>query len=261
MRKILTDQAVRVICILTGSASALLFLCELGLHYSGIGPLSGLFLSICLMLYGWKRTEIQNILTQDQKRGGKGGTMIQFLLGGIAVCAAVITGVMIFGRPGLPDHETTVIIPGCGVNDDGTVSLIVRGRIDAALPYLQSHPDAKVIASGGIMDASLLTEAESIRNDLLEHGIAEDRIYVEKWSSTTEENFRNSAQVIEEAKLSRNAVIASDGFHLYRCGHYARTFGLTPSALSARTPWALLPGYYLREMAVIVKMWIQEGMS
>jgi uncharacterized SAM-binding protein YcdF (DUF218 family) len=129
------------------------------------------------------------------------------------------------------------------------------------LPYLKEHPEAVIIASGGIKDKELPTEAESIKNDLIEHGIAQDRIYVEGRSATTDENFANSAEIIREHDLSRNVLISSDGFHLYRCGKLAEKYGLVPASVSARTPWALLPGSWIREVSVILHAWMNRGFS
>ena len=239
-----------------------IFLCELGLHYSGTGPCTGLLVSVLCILYGLYEPELMN-QAEKWKNSGKKGVlnMIKVILILILSVFIGISGLILFGKPKKPENETTVIIPGCGVDHDGTVSRMIRGRIDAVLPYLYDHPDAKIIASGGIQDKELPTEAESIRNDLIEHGISPERIYVEGCSSTTDENFANSAKIIAEHDLSRNVLISSDGFHLYRCGKLAEKYGLTPSSVSARTPWAVLPGYWIREVFVILYTWMNRGFS
>lgn len=147
----------------------------------------------------------------------------------------------------------TVVVPGCQVAD-GRPSVMLQRRIDAAYAYLAAHPEAPCVCSGGMDDAEDITEADCIFATLTAMGIDPSRLYRETASTSTAENFRFSAAVIAENALPRQVVIATDGFHQYRCAAYARRSGLTAWAAPCPTPWYLAPGYWCREMAGILAM-------
>ena len=87
-------------------------------------------------------------------------------------------------------------------------------------------------------------------------GIDPARLYREDQSTSTAENMAFSAAVIAENRLPRQVVIATDGFHQYRCAAYAKQNGLAAWAASCPSPWYLGPGYWCREMAGILAMWL-----
>lgn len=172
-----------------------------------------------------------------------------------AVCAAglaVILGLLVWMFSAAANRsapaESTVIVLGCQVR--GTEpSLTLQRRIDAAADYLQTHPQAQCIASGGQNDDEEISEAQCIRTALIAAGIDPARIRTEDQSTSTEENLRFSAQQLRAAGLSESVVIASDNFHQLRAAIWARRCGLRPYAAGCRTVWFLAPGYWARELA------------
>lgn len=175
---------------------------------------------------------------------------------GIAL-AAVLTALMISAAAqSAGEGDATVIVLGCQVYD-GKPSVMLQNRIDAAYDYLTAHPQAPCICTGGMDDREDMTEADCTANTLGSMGIAPERLYREDRSGSTAENLANSAVIIAENGLPDRVVIATDAFHQYRGAWYARQNGLTPSAASCASPWYLAPGYWCREMAAIVAMWLR----
>lgn len=170
-----------------------------------------------------------------------------------AVLAAVMAAAALHTPPA--DEPCTVIVAGCQVYD-GRPSVMLQRRIDAAYGYLAAHPEASCVCSGGMDDAETVTEADCIAHTLAAMGIDPARLYREDQSTSTAENMAFSAAVIAENRLPRQVVIATDGFHQYRCAAYARQNGLTPWAAACPSPWYLGPGYWCREMAGILAMWL-----
>ncbi len=171
--------------------------------------------------------------------------------------AAVLAVLMAAAALRVPpaDEPCTVIVAGCQVYD-GRPSVMLRRRIDAAYGYLAAHPEAACVCSGGMDDAETVTEADCIADTLTAMGIDPRRLYREDKSTSTAENMAFSAAVIAENRLPRQVVIATDGFHQYRCAAYAKQNGLAPWAASCPSPWYLGPGYWCREMAGILAMWL-----
>lgn len=179
-----------------------------------------------------------------------------------AVCVLLILAVLIMAIPFCmmvsasmnqpQENGAPLIVLGCQVR--GTEpSLMLAARCKAALGYLNAHPDAVCIASGGQGGGEMISEAEAIKTYLVSHGIEPERILCEPDSENTFENIRNSAALLAENGLPTDVVIASDGFHQYRAQLFCRQFGLNASACSCRTLWVLAPGYWAREILAVWK--------
>ena len=236
----------RSLLLVFGITAEIFFLCNIGMQYLNIGSVTGAL--VALLLIGiavrpdWLKTTAGKIL-----RG--------FLIV-ISALAVVTTGFMVFGIPKTtPAEDSTVVILGSGVDEDGTPSLVCRMRVDAALPYLQEHPDADIITSGGVTSPDQISEAESMKRYLLEKGISAERIHTQSQSSNTEENLRFTGKLIRENQLSPNIVLVTSNFHSYRSSLYAKRNQLEVSSICAPTPWWVLPTCWIREMYAILYAW------
>ena len=63
----------------------------------------------------------------------------------------------------------------------------------------------------------------------------------------------NAKAIIGKNNLSRNVVIATDGFHLFRSKLLASRRGLSPYGLPAKTDWRLKLELYVRELTGLPK--------
>lgn len=149
--------------------------------------------------------------------------------------------------------DSVVIVLGAQVKNSRP-TLILSGRIHAAADYLTAHPDAVCIASGGQGSDEDISEAQCIRDTLVnEYNISPGRIYLEDTSVSTTENLENSAGIIAKMNLSRNVVLVTDGFHMFRAKFLTSREGLTPYACPARTDKRLVFYLYVRELFGIPK--------
>lgn len=156
-----------------------------------------------------------------------------------------------WGNP--PPPGCTVVVLGCqAVN--GRPSVMLQRRLDAALVYLRENPDSPVICTGGIDDnGELYSEAQVMSVYLQKNGIAPERIYREDASTNTLENIGNARTLFDQNQLPLTVAVATDGFHQLRGQLYAEHYGLTAYGLPCRTPWGLLPGYWVREWMGLAK--------
>ncbi len=174
------------------------------------------------------------------------------ILAGIClVTAAVLSFLMINASLKKPDGETTLIILGCEVQKERP-SLMLERRLQRGLEYLEEHPQTPAVLSGGQGSDEDISEAEAMYRWLTAHGIDESRLYKEDRSTSTAENMRYSAAVIRDAGLPVQTVVVTDGFHLYRAEGMAAQNGLEPYGLAARTPWWLVPTFWVREWFAII---------
>ena len=90
--------------------------------------------------------------------------------GAVAWCAYLST--LIFSAvENTPPDSATVIVLGCLVSPNGEPSLSLENRIQKAAEYLQAHPAAMCIVSGGQGSVEPVSEASVMARELEELGI------------------------------------------------------------------------------------------
>ncbi len=157
--------------------------------------------------------------------------------------AAIIRCMKGRGEPG----GQVLIVLGTTVNGTDPTPML-KQRLDAAVAYLNTYPDAICIVTGGKGDAENLSEAACMFNYLTAAGIAADRITMEDRATTTVENLQNVRSMLDTNQVD----ILSSDFHLYRAGLIAKDAGFTPTLLPAKTePLSLLAPWFLREVFVL----------
>lgn len=151
-----------------------------------------------------------------------------------------------------------VIVLGCGIFPDGSLTLTLMKRLNAAIDYLEDHPDAQCIVSGGQGGNEPTTEAYAMKNYLVEQGIDADRIIEEGSSTSTRENLLYSYDIIQQHNGGNKVAIATSDFHIFRTKMLARRYGMEPVGLPSNTTWYIWINCYLREFFAVVKSFILD---
>ena len=78
-----------------------------------------------------------------------------------------------------------LIILGCGIRKDGTLTPILKGRVDAAIrfereQFADTGRHAKLVPSGGQGSDEVISESEAMKRYLLEQGYPEEQIRQER---------------------------------------------------------------------------------
>lgn len=207
-------------------------------------------------------------------------TLFWLCIAGFLTVEAVVFSA---GRKAPAEDGEYVIVLGAQVRGE-MPTLVLGARIRAAAEYLKGHPQAIAVASGGKGSGENISEAEAIRRGLVRLGIAEERILLEDRSTSTAENLRFSAEVIQQyergkdgAKLavaaastdgadesaenrdpirfvSKNVVLVTNDFHVFRAVKLAKNLGYTDvTGLGATEFFAVTIQYYVREFFAITK--------
>jgi uncharacterized SAM-binding protein YcdF (DUF218 family) len=170
------------------------------------------------------------------------------LLAVILLAIAVPAGLILsaFSGQGEPGGEILIVL---GTTVNGTEpSPMLRQRLDAAVQYLNTYPDAKCIVTGGKGDENNLSEAQCMFNYLTAAGIAPDRVQMEDRATSTVENLKYVRSMLDTNEVD----ILSSDFHLYRSGLIAKDAGFSASLIPAKTqPLSLLVPWFLREIFVL----------
>ena len=179
----------------------------------------------------------------------------------------------------LPRRRTYdyIIIHGAGLNGPRPTPLLA-GRINKALElWGKQHQHGKFIVSGGQGADEVVSEAQAMRDYLLEKGVPLDAILMEDKSTTTWENLKYSIGVINDDRTTvasaasadasassgssaastigadfTTAVVTSD-FHVFRCAEYAHNLGLKADGIGSHTKGWYWPTAFIREFIAITK--------
>ena len=170
--------------------------------------------------------------------------LLAVILLAIVIPAGLIIGSM--GGRGEPGGEVLIVL---GTTVNGTEpSPMLKQRLDAAVEYLNTYPDAICIVTGGKGDAENLSEAQCMYNYLTAAGIDAARITMEDRATTTVENLRNVRTMLDTNEVD----ILSSDFHLYRAGLIAKDAGFIPTLIPAKTePLSLLAPWFFREIVAL----------
>ena len=157
-----------------------------------------------------------------------------------------------------------IIIHGAGLDGPRPTPLLA-GRIDKALElWNKQHQHGKFVVSGGQGADEIVSEAQAMRDYLLEKGVSADAILMEDKSTTTWENLRYSLAVIRADRTSAaaddapadseftTAVVTSD-FHVFRCAEYAHNLGIKADGIGSHTKGWYWPTAFIREFIAITK--------
>ena len=149
-----------------------------------------------------------------------------------------------------------IVIHGAGLLGGKRISRLLASRIDKAIEvYELCGRRAKLIPSGGRGSDEDISEAEAIRNYLLEKGIPAADILIEDRSTTTMENLRYSRELIEagDSKRPYRCVFVTSNYHVLRTAVYARKAGLSGECVGAPTRMYYWISAFLREYAAILE--------
>ena len=170
-----------------------------------------------------------------------------------------------------------IIIHGAGLDGPRPTPLLA-GRIDKALElWNKQHQHGKFVVSGGQGADEVVSEAQAMRDYLLEKDVPLDAILMEDKSTTTWENLKYSIGIINNDWTAAAGTISADAsafssssaastisadfttavvtsdFHVFRCAEYAHNLGLKADGIGSHTKGWYWPTAFIREFIAITK--------
>lgn len=158
------------------------------------------------------------------------------------------------------DHKIdTILVLGAKVKANKKPSHIMQERLEAARLLAQKNPQASIIVSGAKRTDEPISEAASMKNYLVGHGIARERIIAETKAQNTAENIYYSKKYF----CGKTVVVTSD-FHLYRALYLAKRQGLKlmgqATVTSVDVPLAYV-SYYSHEVFGLMDAFVFGSIS
>ena len=150
-----------------------------------------------------------------------------------------------------------ILILGCKFRRDGTLTPLLRGRVDRAIDFWKAQrastgKEAVLMPSGGQGPDEPIAEAEAMRRYLVAQGIPEERIALEDQSRNTFQNMQFSRALIEKEASGAKVVYATTNYHVFRSGVWANLAGLPCEGMGSRTKWWYWPNAFMRECVGLI---------
>ena len=158
-------------------------------------------------------------------------------------------------------NKDFIIINGCQIRKDGTLTPLLQGRVDRAIWFAKMQKERVgrpivFVPSGGKGTDEMLSEAEAMKRYLISQGIEEKDILAETKSTTTEENFKYSHELIRKYHGSDffNLAFSTTNYHVFRSGMLAHELGIRIEGIGSKTKRYYWINAFVREyIATIVK--------
>ena len=145
-----------------------------------------------------------------------------------------------------------VIILGSRINKDGTLTPLLKGRVDRAIyfgkkQYENTKKQVIYVPSGGKGNDEVITEALAIKNYLLEKGIDKKNIIIENRATNTRENMRFSKEKISKINDKARISFSTTNYHVFRSGVIAYSEGMECEGMGSKTKWYFYTNALIRE--------------
>lgn len=167
----------------------------------------------------------------------------------------------------LPEFDKDfIVILGCRIRPDGTLYPMIRARVDRAMEFAKMQEEATgkkaiFLPSGGKGSDECMAEAEGMAKYLRQNGIDDERIVLEKQSTTTWENMVMSKKIVEHLKPGAIAAFSTNNYHVFRSGMLAQQAGWNIDGMGSHTKWYFWPNAFAREILGLLatKVWVHLG--
>lgn len=222
----------------------------------GLGSLIVYIFTIVISIVSFLHSLVDSVVAKSKLK-----VLWYTAIAGFLIVISLFSFLFVAGHVTRPTGEEEVaIVLGAGLMGDRPNSVLAK-RLQKCADYAAKHPDMIIVTSGGQGSDEIVPEALAMKNYLVELGIAEDRIYMEDKSTTTEENFRFSLNVMKDLGYGENTgvVIITNDFHCFRSEKYALQEGYTNvRTLPAPTPIGIWLPNYIREIMAVGKYIIKK---
>lgn len=127
-----------------------------------------------------------------------------------------------------------IIVCGYPTNEDGTLSTILKSRIDKAIELYHQHQSSYIIVSGGAIH-NQYSESRAMAEYAIKHGVPQANILIEDQAKSTYHNMMYS-QIIMIQNHFQNCYIVTNSWHVMKAEYYAKKFDLNYCVVKANKP-------------------------
>ena len=147
-------------------------------------------------------------------------------------------------------NKDYIIILGCMINKDGSLTPLLKGRCDRAIEFRnkeleETGKDIIFVTSGGQGSDEIISEAKAMKDYLMKQGIKEENILVDDKSTNTYENIKFSSKLIKIK--DNNTMFSTTNYHVFRTGLIGTKQGLILDGIGSKTKTYFWINAFIRE--------------
>ena len=148
--------------------------------------------------------------------------------------------------------KDAIIILGCKIREDGTLTNLLKSRVDRAIEFSKMQKEATgkeiiFVPSGGKGNDEVISEAQAMKNYLIEQGIKEELILIEDKSKNTYENIKFSNMIINNKIENAKIAFSTTNYHVFRAGTIATKQNIFMEGIGAKTKMYYWVNAFIRE--------------
>ncbi len=172
----------------------------------------------------------------------------------VSYLECILLGTIIMGIKAskrVPSYDKDyIIILGCMIKKNGTLTKLLKGRVDRAIIFRNTQlektgKDLIFIPSGGQGKNEIMSEALAMKKYLVEKGIKSRNIIIEDKSTSTEENLKNSYKLIKKKKSK--VAFSTTSYHVFRAGIIATELKYDIEGMGSKTKTYFAINAFIRE--------------
>ena len=190
-------------------------------------------------------------VTMTRNTVGLAFTYVECILLGTIIC-----GLRAAKHVPAPDRDYILIL-GCCFRKDGTLTPLLKARVDKALDFWRMQKEktgkaAFIIPSGGQGRNESMPEAKAMSNYIAGTDIPSEYVLPEDQSVNTFQNMQFSKDIIDGKNPDSSAAkvcYVTTNYHVLRSGILANKVKLAAEGLGAKTKWWFWPNAFVRECA------------
>ena len=190
-------------------------------------------------------------ITMIRNTVGLAFTYVECILLGTIIC-----GLRAAKHVPAPDRDYILIL-GCCFRKDGTLTPLLKARVDKALDFWRMQKEktgkaASIIPSGGQGRNETMPEAKAMSNYIAGTDIPAAYVLPEDQSVNTFQNMQFSKDIIDGKNPDSSAAkvcYVTTNYHVLRSGILANKVRLSAEGLGAKTKWWFWPNAFVRECA------------
>ena len=188
-------------------------------------------------------------VTMTRNTVGLAFTYVECILLGTIIC-----GLRAAKHVPVPDRDYILIL-GCCFRKDGTLTPLLKARVDKALDFWRMQKEktgkaAFIIPSGGQGRNESMPEAKAMSNYIAGTDIPSEYVLPEDQSVNTFQNMQFSKDIIDGKNPDSSAAkvcYVTTNYHVLRSGILANKVKLSAEGLGAKTKWWFWPNAFVRE--------------
>ena len=175
----------------------------------------------------------------------------------------IITSIVIQNGAKTPDKDADAIIVLGAALHGWDVSPALAQRLDTAKQYWDENHVSYIVVTGSQGPQEDRTEAEAMKEYLINKGVPADVILIEDKAHNTKQNFIYSKKILDDIYQNEyyNIVYVTNYFHTFRAGLLAEKIGFHAQGLGAPVTIYMLPNYYIREYFSVIKYFVLDSHS